>query len=87
MAVGKPDEQDDGGHHYGLVEVVPSLNEEAVEAGTALRNRSHQEFVVEAAGRTEHGCQYEQEYPAVVAEADALFLATAAEKEKRKQGQ
>ena len=75
LMLGPPEQQEHHKHHEALVDVVPRLDEHAVEPYPALADGRHEVLVVKAADGSE-GCSADNHVdPVVVAEVDALLLA------------
>lgn len=66
-----------GQHQPALIDVVPTLHDHPVESHTAIGRRCHEVFVIKSADCSEHGCQYDAQYPSVVFKINALFLSAA----------
>ena len=74
-------------HDEALIEVIVALHRHAVEPYAARFDAGHQIFVVQTADGPEHGSQYGEQYPPIVAEVDALALTRAAEHIETEYGQ
>ena len=77
---GPPEDADHDGHHPELVEVIPALHENRVEA-------RHDIFVVQPADGARHGRQGDEQNPEVMGEDDPFAAARTAQQEERHEGQ